>query len=87
MRSQSGSPEPALPALHLLALIQAAVPGGRALVGLALGLTLLVSNYFAAESFQLEMASRTRHCPCQRRHLAFSGFNVSPAAAAGELVP
>ena len=28
---------------------------------------------------------RTRRSTCPRRHMAFSGFNVSPAAAAGEL--
>lgn len=43
MRSLSGSPEPALPALHPLALILAAVaPAIWGVAGLALALTLLV---------------------------------------------
>jgi hypothetical protein len=43
MRSLSGSPDPALPVLHLLALILAALaPAVWGVAGIALGLTLLV---------------------------------------------
>ena len=43
MRSSSGSPDPALPALHPLALILAAVAcAGLGVAGLTLGLNLLV---------------------------------------------